>query len=63
MDIDIHQPGQLPTPGIGGSGDTLPPKIPEAEQLYPSRCPILVNDDNDDLDWVKTSPHPKLSYV
>ncbi|MEN8791896.1 MAG: hypothetical protein ABF324_06905 [Lentimonas sp.] len=72
MDLDVHRPGtagrELAKDANGNPildperGITieypLPPEIPEAEQQTASRCPILINNDNDDLD----SPFGAGSY-
>jgi len=64
MDIDIHQPGKVAERITGGFGTyDLPPEIPEAEQQDPARCPILVNDDNDDLDLIVSGSGASLAVA
>jgi len=67
MDLDIHRPGTAGRNQVveNVNGNTtvtitypLPQEIPEDEQQDPTRCPILINNDNDDLD----SPFGSGSY-
>ena len=66
VDLDIHRPGTAGRELLLDSNGSpiqqpdgsltfefpLPLEIPEEEQQDPTRSPILVNDDNDDLDWL-----------
>jgi len=59
MDLDLHRPGtvgrEVTVDNSGGNTTLiteypLPTEILELEQQDPTRCPILINNDNDDLD-------------
>ncbi len=41
------------------ASDVFPVKIPLAEQHDPERCPLIINDDNDDHDSIPATPYPE----
>ncbi len=54
VDIDIHQPGI-----VDANSGNFPPVIPKNEQQTASRCSVIVNNDNDDLDSIFVTPYPE----
>lgn len=65
LDVDLrlagrakNQPEVDPTTGGLIPNYILPPLVPEDEQSDPTRCPVVVNNDNDDGDTIPATPYP-----